>query len=79
MKQLLKLCLNFMHIECENIETLREQIGSTDPSEARVKMPKSISAKYGTELPFNAIHLSDSIESGQRELEFCRENNLLTK
>lgn len=43
-------------------------MGPTDPNVARNKEPFSFRARYGTEVPKNGFHGSDSDESAQREL-----------
>ena len=48
----------------------REFIGNTNPAKAA---PGTIRAIYGGELPFNAIHASDSPESAEREINFIFE------
>ena len=51
-------------------EALRTKwLGPTDPEEARKVEPLSIRAIYGTKLPFNALHMSDSEKAGKRELQ----------
>lgn len=49
------------------IKRLRDIAGDTDPKKAR---KGTIRQLFGTELPKNAIHVSDSVESLKRELEF---------
>lgn len=49
------------------IKHLRDIAGDTDPKKAR---EGTIRQLFGTELPMNAIHVSDSAESLKRELEF---------
>lgn len=46
---------------------LRNIVGDTDPKKAR---EGTIRQLFGTELPMNAIHVSDSEESLKREMEF---------
>jgi len=48
------------------INRLRLLAGSTNPAEAEVG---TLRQKYGTGLPENAVHTSDSEESFQREVE----------
>lgn len=50
--------------DADTISSFRKFLGSTDP-----KMSKhhTIRAIFGTELPFNACHASDSIEAVERE------------
>jgi nucleoside-diphosphate kinase len=57
-----------MILEKENaVEALRDLIGSTDPRKAA---PGSIRALYGTGLPQNAIHASDSDSNAMIESDF---------
>ncbi|MCK4359783.1 MAG: nucleoside-diphosphate kinase [Candidatus Cloacimonetes bacterium] len=49
------------------IEHLRDIIGDTDPKKASVGTIRQL---FGTELPKNAIHVSDSEESLEREMVF---------
>lgn len=49
------------------IKHLRDIVGDTDPKKASVG---TIRYLFGTELPKNAIHVSDSEESFKREMEF---------
>jgi nucleoside diphosphate kinase len=46
----------------------RSLCGPTDPFEAKRTAPDSLRAKYGTELPCNAVHGSDSVLIAHREL-----------
>lgn len=46
----------------------RTLMGPTDPEKARKEAPKSLRALYGTKLPDNAVHGSDSPESAAREI-----------
>jgi nucleoside-diphosphate kinase len=50
----------------KSIKELRSIAGKTDPTEAS---PGTIRFKYGTKLPRNAVHVSDSVESFERELK----------
>lgn len=60
--------IRVMILEAENaITRLREVIGATDPQKAD---KHTLRARYGSELPKNAIHGSDSTESAKREIEF---------
>lgn len=45
----------------------RMLMGNTDPKEAE---PDSIRAQFGTKMPQNAVHGSDSVESAAREIAF---------
>jgi nucleoside-diphosphate kinase len=57
-----------MVLEKENaIEDFRKLMGSTDPVKAE---PDSIRKLYGTGLPPNAIHGSDSSESAKKEITY---------
>lgn len=47
------------------IKAARQIIGSTDPLEADTE---SIRGTYGTEMAFNLVHGSDSVESADREI-----------
>lgn len=47
------------------IAAARQLIGATDPVEAE---PASIRGTYGTEMRFNLVHGSDSVESAEREI-----------
>lgn len=59
-----------MHVRVPDIGVLRKEwAGPTDPEEARATMPESVRAIYGSRLPHNAVHVSDSEASGKRELE----------
>jgi nucleoside diphosphate kinase len=57
-----------MRVQAPSIAVLREWVGPTDPAEARKSAPNSVRALYGTALPSNAVHVSDSVEEGMREL-----------
>lgn len=46
------------------VERWRELIGDTDPNKAHMR---TIRAKYGTRLPYNAVHGSDSDVAAERE------------
>jgi nucleoside-diphosphate kinase len=50
-----------------SVREVREMIGPTDPEKARVDAPNSVRAVFGTVLPRNAIHASDSVESAAHE------------
>ncbi len=55
-----------MELEKANaVEDFRTLIGSTDPKESA---PGTIRAKYGSNLPQNAIHGSDSPENALKEI-----------
>ncbi len=57
-----------MVLEKENaVEDFRKLIGATDPTKA---LPDTIRAKYGTGLPPNAIHGSDSLENAKKEITY---------
>lgn len=46
----------------------RTLMGPTDPARARIEAPSSLRALFGTELPDNATHGSDSPASAAREI-----------
>jgi nucleoside-diphosphate kinase len=50
----------------EAITAARQVIGATNPLEAS---PGSIRGDYATEVTFNLVHGSDSLESAKREIE----------
>jgi nucleoside-diphosphate kinase len=57
-----------MVLEKENaVEDFRKLIGATDPKQA---LPNTVRAKYGTGLPQNAIHGSDSLENAKKEITY---------
>ena len=63
-----------LHVRCADIGATRKTvIGPTDPSRARRVARKTIRARFGAELPHNAVHMSDSPASGRRELELVRD------
>ncbi|MDC0367104.1 nucleoside-diphosphate kinase [bacterium] len=68
----------FVCATVQNIAEVREAIGPTDPEAAVESQPTSIRAKFGTKLPFNALHMSDSSTSAQRELQLCVAHKVLT-
>ena len=45
------------------VKKWRDIIGPTDPQIAASTHPRSIRAEYGAELPYNAVHGSDSYEA----------------
>ncbi len=47
------------------VSKVRKLAGATDPQEAD---PNTIRGRWGTQLPKNCIHVSDSVESAGREL-----------
>lgn len=57
----------------------RELLGPTNPIEAKSQAPSSIRAQFGSCLPKNACHGSDSAESAAREIDyfFGRSKNTL--
>ncbi len=58
-------CLGLVY-EGENaIATIRDILGSTDPSKAR---PGSVRREFGSNIMVNAAHASDSAESARREM-----------
>lgn len=50
------------------ISRWRAIIGPTNPADARATAPDSLRARFGTELPNNGFHGSDSPESAAREI-----------
>lgn len=61
----------FLVVEGEDaVSRVRELVGATNPQNARAGTLRQL---YGSELPRNAIHASDSFESVKRELAFCRQ------
>jgi nucleoside diphosphate kinase len=68
----------FIWAETADIAVARAAIGPTDPAQAREEAPDSIRALFGTELPHNAVHLSDSVEEAARELAVCRKWKFLS-
>jgi len=48
----------------------RDMMGPTDPVVAKKTAPDTLRARYGTELPNNATHGSDSEESAKKEIFF---------
>lgn len=60
--------IRVMVLEAENaVADLRRIIGATDPQKAE---KHTLRARYGSELPKNAVHGSDSVESAKREIRF---------
>lgn len=53
--------------EVPAFEKLRQIVGSTDPTKAE---EGTIRKRYGTNLPRNAVHASDSVEAVKREALF---------
>ena len=67
-----------MVVEGENaVKKVRDIIGPTDPKKA----PKgTIRGDYGSELPYNIIHASDSPKSAEREIKiFFKESEIISK
>ena len=50
------------------VKQWRALMGPTDPVKARQEAPTSLRALYGTTMPDNATHGSDSAESAEREI-----------
>ena len=71
--------LVFIAARTKDLPAARLAIGPTDPEQARESMPESIRAVFGTELPHNAVHLSDGAESAARELALLRKHGMLSK
>jgi nucleoside-diphosphate kinase len=61
------------HEDC--VEYVRDFIGATDPAEA---VPGTIRARFGDELPRNAVHASDTPENAKREMAFMFGNEAVT-
>jgi nucleoside-diphosphate kinase len=51
----------------EAVARARAAVGATDPAKAT---PETIRGRFGSELPRNAVHASDSPESARREIAF---------
>ncbi|MGE5509302.1 MAG: nucleoside-diphosphate kinase [Chitinophagales bacterium] len=47
------------------VDLVRQLLGATDPLKAA---PGTIRGDYGTVLPYNVVHASDSLESAAREI-----------
>jgi nucleoside diphosphate kinase len=60
-----------LQVRTDDVEALRAWAGPTDPEEARRTAPESMRAIYGTALPNNAVHVSDSADAGNSELATC--------
>ncbi len=58
------------------IAKLRKLAGATDPKKAE---KGTIRNQFGTELPMNAIHVSDSTESYKREVLFFWNSNIVSQ
>ncbi len=59
-----------MVIEGEDaIAAWRRLMGPTDPARARETAPGTLRARFGRELPDNAVHGSDSAASAGREIQ----------
>ena len=52
--------------DADVITELRNDVGSTDPNQAKQENPNSIRAMFGTDTIMNAIHASDSEEVARR-------------
>jgi nucleoside-diphosphate kinase len=68
--------LVFAVARTDDIGAARRVLGPTDPAAARETAPQSIRARFGTVLPHNAVHLSDSRESAARELALLRAHDI---
>ena len=68
-------CLALVYQGENAIEKIRNQLGSTDPSQAA---PATIRKEFGTDIMVNTAHASDSPESAVREIEILKiaENDL---
>ena len=49
------------------VKQLREVVGATDSTKAA---PGTIRQRFGTDVQCNAVHASDSVENGRREVAF---------
>jgi nucleoside-diphosphate kinase len=56
------------------VAKFREILGATDPTKAD---EFSLRGLYGTEMPNNAFHGSDSVASAEREIDFMHKNGYL--
>jgi nucleoside-diphosphate kinase len=63
-------CVAFIITSELTIPELRKKIGNTNPQKAE---PGTIRYKYGTVLPKNAVHCSDSSDSAEREINILTE------
>ena len=61
----------------DDIAAARQALGPTDPEQARRVAPQSVRARFGTVLPHNAVHMSDSAESGAREIALLRAHGVM--
>lgn len=70
--------VDIMILERDNaVEKLRELMGPTNSKEASKNTIRGI---YGTDITFNAIHGSDSLENAQLEIKrFFKENEKVIK
>lgn len=56
------------------VSQFRHLLGATNPAHAE---PFTLRAQFGTDIPSNAVHGSDSLESAQREIQlFFKANEL---
>lgn len=69
-------CVGFLLSRPKAISAWRKLIGPTDPSAARAMKPTSIRARFGSGLPTNACHGSDSPSSVSREVKLVFKNDL---
>ena len=53
----------------------REMVGPTDPAEARSSAPRSMRARFGTDILQNAAHASDEPGQAAGEIEFFFPSN----
>ncbi len=68
----LRLVSNRDETRAQAIARLRELLGPTDPEVARAQVPvlgDTIRSLFGRDMPFNALHVSDSPEEATRELD----------
>ncbi len=59
-------CLALVYEGHSAVQTIRNILGTTDPSKAR---PGSVRREFGSNIMVNAAHASDSIENARREME----------
>ena len=70
--------LVFIAAQTKDLAAARLALGPTDPVQARATMPNSIRAVFATQLPHNAVHLSDSTASAARELALLRHYGMMS-
>jgi len=69
-------CLALVYQGEDAIEKIRNQLGSTDPSQAA---PATVRKEFGTDVMINTAHASDSPENAEREIKILNiaENDLI--